>query len=183
MPNESCVTCNDIQTTFADEIGRGASYRCSRCGKLIERPPAAVPPPPAYWLLVGEVPTGPFSVAEVHARLAAGEATWQTPASPVGGAKWLPLVETPGIGPGVAGADGATPATRASPSPSRSDCPRPSPRPSPCHSRPRRPRPHLRRMARGAMRRGERSSGCWSSRYSSQRSASGRTGSTTRFAP
>jgi hypothetical protein len=58
-------------------------------------------PPPAdqFWLLTGEVPSGPLTVAQVHAELAAGRATWQTPACPVGGATWLPLVQTPGIGP------------------------------------------------------------------------------------
>lgn len=67
-------------------------------------------PPPAeqFWLLTGEVPSGPFTVAQVHAELAAGRANWQTPACPVGGAVWLPLVRTPGIGP-TAGPDAARP--------------------------------------------------------------------------
>lgn len=52
-----------------------------------------------FWLLTGEVPGGPFTVAQVHAELDAGRATWQTPACPVGGSTWLPLVQTPGIGP------------------------------------------------------------------------------------
>lgn len=54
---------------------------------------------PRYWLLTGEVPQGPFDVAQVHDKLALGEATWQTPACPVGGSTWLPLVQTPGLGP------------------------------------------------------------------------------------
>ncbi len=61
--------------------------------------PDAQPPADQFWLLAGDVPTGPFTVAQVHGRLAAGDATWQTPACPVGGGKWLPLLETPGIGP------------------------------------------------------------------------------------
>lgn len=60
-------------------------------------------PPPAnqFWLLTGAVPAGPFTTAQVHAELAAGRATWQTPACPVGGRTWLPLLKTPGIGPGA----------------------------------------------------------------------------------
>lgn len=61
-------------------------------------------PPPAdrFWLLTGEVPAGPFAVPEVHAELAAGRATWQTPACAVGGNVWLPLARTPGVGPAAA---------------------------------------------------------------------------------
>ena len=51
-----------------------------------------------YWLLIGEVPSGPFTVAEVRAKLAAREATWETPACAVGGT-WGPLLRTPGCGP------------------------------------------------------------------------------------
>ncbi|HEX4608579.1 MAG TPA: hypothetical protein VH092_10280 [Urbifossiella sp.] len=51
------------------------------------------------WLLTGDVPTGPYNVQQVHAELAAGRATWQSPACPVGGSTWLPLVRTPGFGP------------------------------------------------------------------------------------
>lgn len=63
------------------------------------------PTPPAdqFWLLTGEVPAGPYSVQQVHAELAAGRATWQTPSCPVGGTTWLPLHKTPGIGPGAGG--------------------------------------------------------------------------------
>lgn len=61
--------------------------------------PSASPPTEQFWLLTGEVPSGPFSVAQVHAELAAGRATWQTSACPVGASTWLPLVQTPGIGP------------------------------------------------------------------------------------
>jgi hypothetical protein len=59
----------------------------------------AAPPADRFWLLTGEVPAGPFTATEVHAELAAGRATWQTPACPVGGSTWLPLVRTPGVGP------------------------------------------------------------------------------------
>lgn len=52
-----------------------------------------------YWLLVGSAPSGPFTVEQVHAKLAAGEITWQTQACPLGQSIWLPLVETPGLGP------------------------------------------------------------------------------------
>jgi hypothetical protein len=62
--------------------------------------PSEAPPADQFWLLTGPVPSGPFTVGEIHVKLAAGDATWQTPACPVGGAKWLPLVQTPGVGPG-----------------------------------------------------------------------------------
>ena len=52
-----------------------------------------------FWLLTGEVPTGPFTVAQIHAELAAGRATWQTSACLVGGNSWQPLIQTPGLGP------------------------------------------------------------------------------------
>jgi len=55
--------------------------------------------PAQFWLLTGEVPAGPFTVEQVHAELAAGRATWQTPACAVGGHEWRPLVQTPGVGP------------------------------------------------------------------------------------
>ena len=61
--------------------------------------PSVPPPSEQFWLLTGEVPSGPFTVVQVHSELAAGRATWQTPACPVGGSTWLPLVQTPGIGP------------------------------------------------------------------------------------
>src|SRR4051812_8603369 len=61
--------------------------------------PSVPPPSEQFWLLTGEVPTGPFSVDQVHAKIASGDATWQTPACAVGGSNWLPIVRTPGIGP------------------------------------------------------------------------------------
>jgi hypothetical protein len=54
-----------------------------------------------YWLLIGDVPLGPFDVAQIHAKLAAGEVSWQARACPVGGSTWLPLVQMPGVGPGT----------------------------------------------------------------------------------
>lgn len=108
MPDEACFTCNYIQTTFADQISRGNTYRCSHCGKPIGKPPSVPPSSEQFWLLTGEVPGGPFTVAQVHAELAAGRADWQTLACPVGGSTWFPLVRTPGIGP-TAGPDAAGP--------------------------------------------------------------------------
>lgn len=69
--------------------------------------PAPAPPADQFWLLTGEVPAGPFTVSQIHAELSAGRATWQTPACPVGGNTWLPLLKTPGIGPEAGGSAGA----------------------------------------------------------------------------
>ena len=55
--------------------------------------------PRRYWLMTGSVPTGPFDVSQIHAKLAVGEASWETPGCPVGGGTWLPLVRLPGLGP------------------------------------------------------------------------------------
>lgn len=60
-------------------------------------------PPEQFWLLTGEVPTGPLTVAQIHDKLATGEATWQTPACPVGGSNWRPIIRTPGLGPDAGG--------------------------------------------------------------------------------
>jgi hypothetical protein len=62
-------------------------------------PDAVSRPTEQFWLLTGEVPSGPFTVAQIHDKLATGDATWQTPACPVGGSAWLPLVRVRGIGP------------------------------------------------------------------------------------
>jgi hypothetical protein len=53
----------------------------------------------SYWLKVKDLPTGPFDAAQVHAKLAAGEATWDMLACKVGEEAWFPLVQMPGIGP------------------------------------------------------------------------------------
>jgi hypothetical protein len=52
-----------------------------------------------YWLRAGDVPSGPFTVEQIHQKLAAGEVAWTTSTCRVGGSEWLPLVKTPGIGP------------------------------------------------------------------------------------
>lgn len=65
--------------------------------------PSVPPATEQFWLLTGEVPTGPFSVDQIHAKIASGNATWQTPACPVGGSNWLPIVRTPGLGPVAVG--------------------------------------------------------------------------------
>lgn len=75
-------------------------------------------PSDQFWLLTGEVPAGPFTLAQVHAELAAGRATWDTRACRVGGSTWLPLVRAPGIGPAApppAAADALAPAADPSP--------------------------------------------------------------------
>lgn len=63
-----------------------------------------------FWLLAGDVPTGPFDVAQIHAELAGGRITWQTLACPVGSNNWLPLLKTPGLGPVAATPAAVTPA-------------------------------------------------------------------------
>ena len=72
-----------------------------------------------YWLLIGEMPTGPFTVAQIHAKLATGDATWQTPACLIGAGEWLPLVRTPGIGPAITFSGGGPddPTSEATPPP------------------------------------------------------------------
>ena len=54
-------------------------------------PDASSPPNEQFWLLTGEVPIGPFTVAQIHAKLASGDVMWQTPACPVGGNTWLQI--------------------------------------------------------------------------------------------
>ena len=89
-------------------------------------PDATSPPIEQYWLLIGEVPIGPFTVAQIHAKLASGDVKWQTLACPVGGGNWLPLMQTPGIGP-AASAAGDEPSQ---PQPaSNSPVPQPAPEP------------------------------------------------------
>jgi len=55
-----------------------------------------------YWLMSDNTPTGPYTVLQIHAKLAEGEITWQTPACEIGGSPWRPLIETPHLGPGTA---------------------------------------------------------------------------------
>jgi hypothetical protein len=54
-----------------------------------------------FWLLIGNIPNGPFDIAQIHAQLVAGDITWETQACAVGGSTWLPLVKTAGVGPRV----------------------------------------------------------------------------------
>lgn len=72
-----------------------------------------------FWLMTGEVPSGPFTVDQVHAEVAAGRATWQTLACPVGtaDATWRPLVQTAGIGPLVVASGSAELPVPAEPNP------------------------------------------------------------------
>ena len=67
-----------------------------------------------YWLMTADVPSGPFDVRQVHAKLASGEITWETRACAVGASTWLPLLRVPGLGPDAGPlphADQAPPAT------------------------------------------------------------------------
>ena len=95
--------------------------------------PDPAPPADQFWLLTGEVPTGPFTVTQIHEKIAAGDATWQTPACPVGGSKWLPLFQTPGIGPNADGAD-ATPSVAEPKRPTPPPLPTPTPTPAIPHT-------------------------------------------------
>lgn len=70
-----------------------------------------------FWLLAGPTPSGPFTVAEVHAELAAGRAAWDTPACVVGATAWQPLLRTPGVGPHAETASPAPPPPTGSPAP------------------------------------------------------------------
>jgi hypothetical protein len=72
---------------------------------MADAPPAAN----QFWLLTGEVPTGPFTIAQIHAMLASGKATWQTSASPLGEGTWRPILQIPGIGPGTETTDRSEP--------------------------------------------------------------------------
>jgi hypothetical protein len=76
-------------------------------------------PAAQFWLMTGEVPSGPFTVEQVHAEVAAGRATWQTLACPVGtaDATWRPLVQTAGIGPLAVASGSAEPPVPADPNP------------------------------------------------------------------
>jgi hypothetical protein len=56
-------------------------------------------PNPTFWLLTGDTPAGPFPLAAIHEKLAAGEVTWDTRACPLGTGTWLPLRQIPGLGP------------------------------------------------------------------------------------
>ena len=52
-----------------------------------------------FWVMQGDRPGGPYDVEKIHELLTAGTIGWQSPACPVGESGWLPLIETPGVGP------------------------------------------------------------------------------------
>jgi len=52
-----------------------------------------------FWVLAAEVPTGPFSIAQIHAKISAGVVGWDVPVCEIGASNWQPLISTPGIGP------------------------------------------------------------------------------------
>ena len=64
-----------------------------------------------FWLLTGDAPSGPFTIAHIHRELAAGSATWQTKACPLGSTVWRSLLTTEGLGPAAADRDGFPPAS------------------------------------------------------------------------
>lgn len=112
MPAQACLNCEHIRTAFAERIAKGEKFRCTDCGTMI--PTANTN---QYWLLTGSVPIGPFSIAQIHSKLSAGEITQQTSACIVGGSNWLPLIQTPGIGPPVVPKAGESTAGSSSPVP------------------------------------------------------------------
>lgn len=71
----------------------------SRSAEASQSAPLSINVQECYWLLVGNLPSGPFTAEQVHAKLAAGEVTWETRACRLGDSTWLPLVQTPGLGP------------------------------------------------------------------------------------
>lgn len=79
-----------------------------------------------YWLLTGEVPTGPATVGEIHTRIAQGTMTWQTKVCRVGDANWVPFLDVSGLST-VAGTSPPTPVISESvaiPSPQSTEPPR-----------------------------------------------------------
>src|SRR5688572_5506450 len=68
-----------------------------------------------YWLMTGDVPSGPFDIRQVHAKLAAGDVTWETHACAGGDSTWLPLARVPGLGPAAVDVPRADPAPPATP--------------------------------------------------------------------
>ena len=59
------------------------------------------PPSMQYWVLSGDIPSGPFDIQQLHAKLANGEVKGDTQVCLIGGSSWFPLVRIPGILPGV----------------------------------------------------------------------------------
>src|SRR4051794_31091304 len=52
-----------------------------------------------FWLTINGSAAGPFSIAQIHEKLASGEIQWRTPACEVGDNRWMPIVEQPRFGP------------------------------------------------------------------------------------
>lgn len=55
--------------------------------------------PIQYWLLVNNVPQGPFSALDLHGKLKAGEISWDSMVCQVGQPAWLPMRSTPTLVP------------------------------------------------------------------------------------
>jgi len=66
-------------------------------------------PSTQYWLQIDTTPSGPFTVEQIHAKLASGEISWNTSACLLGQSEWKPLTDTPGIGPAGENAANAVP--------------------------------------------------------------------------
>lgn len=53
-----------------------------------------------FWVMLAGMPSGPFTLQQIHDMLNRGEIRWQqTLACPVGQGSWATLIATPGIGP------------------------------------------------------------------------------------
>lgn len=52
-----------------------------------------------YWLLVNNVPQGPFSALDLHAKLKSGEINWDSMVCQVGQPTWQPMQSTPSLVP------------------------------------------------------------------------------------
>ena len=59
----------------------------------------ATPTLAQFWLLTGNAPKGPFTLVQIQAKLASGEATWGSKLCPLGESEWRPLHRVPGIIP------------------------------------------------------------------------------------
>ena len=74
----------------------------------------ATPTLAQFWLLTGNAPKGPFTLVQIQAKLASGEATWGAKLCPLGESEWRPLHRVPGIIPEAQRLP-AAPATKAQP--------------------------------------------------------------------
>lgn len=59
--------------------------------------PVAMPSPTQFWMFAGDSAKGPFTIPQMQAKLASGEATWGTKICPVGETEWRPLHRAPGL--------------------------------------------------------------------------------------